>query len=464
MKAVLVAILATSVFPINISFSNADEGNSFLNLMRRSERLLQGGSFGGYNIEYPSSELDCDSGRSQMDYTQEDLDDRNYYTTRMFKFGRGASLDWLKSLTEDDKSSMKTVVCWVVIPVVIVGILFGILIGLFALVDIILRLIGKEGLIFKGGDGEGIKTESLRKMVFMILGALTVIIIVLMFFWLTYSVRTKSSYNHAQCANRYLEEDLIYGINDEYMTFPGARGYRYLLGNLKEEIKLVDNSPSVNPILIKDLDNQVDTMKNTLTNFFNTFGSRTITSCSGNDRLVRPDSTRNLEPYINEDISKESEILMQIASDIHIGAGTIDYLQNRGCLKKYTLSLDMMLGKMSEFERSIENSKTRLALITDYPYSRSKMIWFAWLCFIFLTLGLIFAMFILFTNVFQGNNREIARLCQGIGAILIFVLGVWYSILAVRAAYRAHRQNQTCYYAHKATTEREYTTLFVDGD
>lgn len=205
-------------------------------------------------------------------------------------------------------------------------------------------------------------------------------------------------------------------------------------------------------------------MKNALTNFFNTFGSRTVLSCTGSDKLIRPDSTRNLEPYINDNIDSESNRLMQIAEDIHIGAGTIDYLQNRGCLKKYTLSLDMMLGKMSEYERSIVNAKTHLTTIADYPESRTKMMWFAWLTFIFLSLGLIFAMFILFTNVIQGNNREVARLCQGIGAILLFILGVWYSILAVRAAYRAHRQNQTCYYAHYGVFERESTTLFVDTD
>lgn len=438
----IVFILLASCLPRKVKYTEREESPSFLDLTRRSHRLLASGSFGGYSIEYPSSDIDCNLLRGDMEYSQADLDRRNYYTTRMFKFGRGTSLKWLKALTDSKKGSMKTVVFWALFPVFLVGILLGILIGLVALADVILRLIGKEGLLFKGGDGEDIKTESLRKIVFMVLAALTVIIIVLMFFWLMYGIRAKSSYNKAQCANKYLYEDLVYGINDESMSFAGTKGLRYLLGNLKEEFKVVKySSIDSEDIVNLTLNTKEASVSTALITYSSEYGSHFTSSCSGNDRLVQPDSVKTLQPYINDDISKESQILMRIASDIHIGAETIYYLQNRGCLKKYTLSLDMMLGKVGEFERAIESSdyQTRLKKITDYPYSRTKMMWFIWLCFIFLTIGLIFTLLVLFTNVFQGNNKEMARLCQGIGAIILFILGVWYSILAIRAANRAHR-------------------------
>jgi protein-S-isoprenylcysteine O-methyltransferase Ste14 len=441
MSLMVMLFLTMSSHAVNLNQfdNNADSG--FLDLFRRTDRVLQSGSFGSYNIEYPSSDLTCDESRTAMDYSQRDLNARHPYSSRMFSFGRETSLDWLKKPTEDNKDSMKTVVFWVVIPVVLVGIVLGVLIGLLAIADIVLRIIGKEGVLFKGGDGDGIKTDSLRRTVFMTLGCLTVTILVLMFFWLTYSVRSKSSYNMALCSNKYLEEDLIYGTNTKDMSFPGARGYRILFGNLKEELKLIDNVSSVEDIISQNLDAQTETLKTTLTTFFSTFGARTVMSCSGSDKLIRPDSTRNIEPYINDDIDFESNRIMQIANDIHTGANTINYLQNRGCLKKYTLSLDMMLGKMSEYERAIESSKDNLEVIADYPESTTKMIWFAWLSFILMLIGLSFVMFILFTNVIQGNNRSVARICQGIGAILLFIFGVWFSVLAVRAAYRAHRQN-----------------------
>lgn len=409
-------------------------------------------TFGPYTI--PSNPTTCSEEPSP--YTKSIIDQKHSEHSDFFSYARQTSLEYLQTLDKDKQKSMNWSTLWRVLPVCLLFVI-GCIAVLVAIIDLVMRCMGGKMI---GGRSYSDKGRMILYIITLVVAALTIIF---GFFWFSWALKAKSGMNKSLCAASRAKFRLINGVNSENEVFPGTKGYRVLFGTIKQEVKNLSKVENIQPVLDVKLDEKAQSLETALENFFKTFGGRTVPSCSGSGENIRPDSIKFLTPLINGNIGKESTLIAKTSKDLHTGAGIVKDLMNQGCDKKFSTTMDLLMGKMNGFELGIEQLSERVPNIVEYPENPQTLSTFVWVISIVVLILIVLFLLFLTINYICQNAKGVALVIQGVSTVVLFLVGILTCFMAIKSAFYAHTQMGVCYHSYAGFDDRRRVTELVHG-
>lgn len=410
-------------------------------------------SFGFHTI--PTNPNKCDT--TPTTYSRSDIVSRYADLDKLFGYSRTTSLEYLQTKDADKLKSLSWSTLWRTLPI---GLLFviGCIAVLVVIIDLIMRMTGGRLI------GAATYPKQARMVIYFSTIAVALFTLLFAILWIIWALKTKEGMLRSLCAADRMSFELINGVNDDREVFPGTLGYRVLFGTIKQEIVNLNQVQDIQSILDLGSNVKAQNLEKSLENFFKEFGARSVESCSGSERRIRPDLILDLHPFINDNIEKESSELIGTAKKLHEGATIVDYLMNRGCDRKYTLTMNKLMGKMNQFETGLEKTIEAVPPIVDYPQKTEAISWFMWITVILLMIITSLFLTFLSINYLCDSSKKAAVVIQGVTTIILFALGILVSFMSIRSAFYAHTQMGLCYHAYEGFTDRSRVGEIVDKD